>query len=322
MMVALFSLAVLCCLAGCETGTIYPNDAQVPTCDGVTCTGHGSCSIVNDSPTCTCETGYHAQGLDCVSDTDPCQGVTCSGQGTCSVSGGNAACTCNTGYHAVGLTCVQDSDPCQGITCSGQGTCSVSGGNAVCTCNAGYHAVGLTCVPDDPCLGVTCSGHGTCSVSGGNAVCTCEAGYHSQGLDCVADGDPCQGVDCSGHGSCSVNGGNAVCTCDGGYHAVGLTCVSDVCTNCVQLSWEAPTLNTDDTPCTDLAGYRVYQSQTAGQYTQGQNIGMPSCTGSGPTTCTHRIDGLAAGAWYFKVTAYDTANNESPQSNEASFTAQ
>jgi len=41
-------------------------------------------------------------------DGDPCEGVTCSGYGTCVVSGGSPACDCNEGYHAEGLSCVPD----------------------------------------------------------------------------------------------------------------------------------------------------------------------------------------------------------------------
>lgn len=40
---------------------------------------------------------------------DPCQGVTCSGHGTCQVRGGQAACDCENGYHPQGLSCVSDS---------------------------------------------------------------------------------------------------------------------------------------------------------------------------------------------------------------------
>ncbi|HOX44158.1 MAG TPA: glycoside hydrolase family 44 protein [Myxococcota bacterium] len=159
---------------------------------------------------------------------DPCDGVTCSGHGACQVDGGVAACQCDSGYHTQGLDCVSDADPCDGVTCSGHGACQVNGGVAACQCEAGFHAVGLTCVADaDPCDGVTCSGHGACQVNGGVAACQCEAGFHAVGLTCVADADPCDGVTCSGHGACQVNGGVAACQCEAGFHAVGLTCVAD-----------------------------------------------------------------------------------------------
>ena len=40
-------------------------------------------------------------------DSDPCEGVNCSGHGTCMVVGGSAACDCDPGYKAVGLSCVE-----------------------------------------------------------------------------------------------------------------------------------------------------------------------------------------------------------------------
>lgn len=92
-----------------------------------------------------------------IGDSDPCQGVTCSGYGTCSVSGQTATCQCNNGYHAQGLDCVADANPCQGVTCSGHGTCSASGGTATCQCDTGYHVVGLTCVQNSTSVDVTVS---------------------------------------------------------------------------------------------------------------------------------------------------------------------
>jgi len=39
---------------------------------------------------------------------DPCNGQTCSGHGTCAVNGGVATCTCQTGFHAEGMSCLAD----------------------------------------------------------------------------------------------------------------------------------------------------------------------------------------------------------------------
>lgn len=35
-------------------------------CDKVSCSGHGNCVVLRGEPTCACEDGYHAEGLNCV----------------------------------------------------------------------------------------------------------------------------------------------------------------------------------------------------------------------------------------------------------------
>jgi hypothetical protein len=140
---SLFSLLPTLFIAACgEDG-----NEQDP-CDGVTCSGHGTCVVDGDSASCDCNDGYHADGLRCVADDDPCDGVTCSGHGDCVVEGTEAGCDCDDGYHAQELECVADADPCDGVTCSGHGTCEVEGTEARCECNYGYHAEGLECVED------------------------------------------------------------------------------------------------------------------------------------------------------------------------------
>jgi hypothetical protein len=167
-------------------------------------------------------------------DIDACEGITCSGHGTCVENGGTIRCDCDPGYHAEGFECVENhGDPCEGVGCSGHGQCVADDqGQPTCDCDSGYHAEGLECVEDgqDPCEGVGCSGHGQCTVDGqGKAECVCDEGYHAEGLECVEDGqDPCEGVGCSGHGQCTVDGqGKAKCLCDEGYHADGLECLPD-----------------------------------------------------------------------------------------------
>lgn len=75
----------------------------------------------------------------------------------------------------------------------------------------------------------------------------------------------------------------------------------------VVLSWDAPTLNIDGTPCTDLAGYKVYVGTSSRNYSQVYD------TGTLDTTFTLQ---LTDGYYCFAVTAYDTSGNESDYSNE------
>ncbi len=77
----------------------------------------------------------------------------------------------------------------------------------------------------------------------------------------------------------------------------------------VTLTWDAPTLNTDDSPYTDPGGYIVYYGTSAGNYAYSSNIGnFTSAT----------ISNLASGTWYFAVTAVNSIGNQSAYSAELS----
>jgi len=62
----------------------------------------------------------------------------------------------------------------------------------------------------------------------------------------------------------------------------------------------------------DLAGYRLYQSDTSGSYTYGSGNEVAEIL-AGTETCT--ID-VADGILYWVLTAYDSNGNESEPSNE------
>lgn len=71
----------------------------------------------------------------------------------------------------------------------------------------------------------------------------------------------------------------------------------------VEFSWDA---NTES----DLAGYRLYQSQSSGVYGD-----IPvAVISAGIETVT--IDVTSDGTYFFVLTAYDTSDNESGYSNE------
>jgi hypothetical protein len=75
------------------------------------------------------------------------------------------------------------------------------------------------------------------------------------------------------------------------------------------LTWFAPTTNTDGTPLSDLAGFKIYYGTAPGVY------GTPLDVGN---TNTYTISGLSPGTYYFAVTAYDASGSESERSGEAS----
>jgi hypothetical protein len=81
-------------------------------------------------------------------------------------------------------------------------------------------------------------------------------------------------------------------------------------THIAKLSWTPPTMNTDGTPLTTLAGYKVLYGNAPGNYTHELSITDPSAT-------SFTVTGLAPGTWYFAMKAVDTAGNESAPSGEA-----
>ncbi len=76
------------------------------------------------------------------------------------------------------------------------------------------------------------------------------------------------------------------------------------------LTWDPPTTNTDETPLTDLAGYKIHYGTESGNYTETIDIGNVS---------EYQVNNLTNGAtYYFVITAYDRSvpANESGNSNE------
>jgi hypothetical protein len=70
------------------------------------------------------------------------------------------------------------------------------------------------------------------------------------------------------------------------------------------LSWVPPTTNTNGSPLTDLAGYRVVYGTSASALTQ-------MVTVSDVTARQATISALPAGTWHFAMRAFNTRGNES-----------
>jgi hypothetical protein len=95
------------------------------------------------------------------------------------------------------------------------------------------------------------------------------------------------------------------------------------------LVWTPPSTNSDGTPLTDLAGYKLHYDTTGRgnnahyAYANVVDLHAASCAAAdgGGTECTATLPALGAPAgttWYFAVTAYDHATppNESAYGNE------
>src|SRR5215470_12277076 len=92
----------------------------------------------------------------------------------------------------------------------------------------------------------------------------------------------------------------------------------------LEASWGAPTMNTDGSPLTDLAFYRLYYGN-AGTPCPGSafvQIASPTSSPQSNDTLTYTLTGLSIGTRYFvAVTAMDSSDIESGCSSVASAVA-
>lgn len=79
------------------------------------------------------------------------------------------------------------------------------------------------------------------------------------------------------------------------------------------VSWDPPTTNTDGSPLTDLAGYKIYYGTAPGNYSEVVDVSNPGMT-------SYIIENLLPGDWYFAMTAYNASGVESSLTQELSKT--
>jgi len=81
----------------------------------------------------------------------------------------------------------------------------------------------------------------------------------------------------------------------------------------VTLSWDPPTQNTNGSALTNLAGYYIRYGKQSDEYTSTIQISNPGVT-------RYVVDNLSAGTYYFVVTAYSAAGEDSANSTQVSAT--
>jgi hypothetical protein len=79
------------------------------------------------------------------------------------------------------------------------------------------------------------------------------------------------------------------------------------------VTWSPPTTNTDGSPLTNLAGYKVYWGTQQGNYSSSVTLNNPGLT-------SYVVTNLTPGTWYFTVTSLNSQGVESSFSNAASKT--
>jgi Putative Ig domain len=81
------------------------------------------------------------------------------------------------------------------------------------------------------------------------------------------------------------------------------------------VSWTPPTLNTDGTTLTDLAGYHLYYGTSESNLDQVVDI-------TNPGLATYVLSSLSPATWYFAITAFNSEGAESDRSPVASIVTQ
>lgn len=81
----------------------------------------------------------------------------------------------------------------------------------------------------------------------------------------------------------------------------------------VDVTWTAPTVNTNGSALTDLAGYIIYYGTSPTSLTK--SVSVPS---AGATD--HVVQGLTGGTWYFAIKAYTSGGLQSSYSSMVSRT--
>jgi len=196
------------------------------SCNGETCSGHGTCDPSGDVPVCTCDEGYHHPGGDLLtcSDIDECaaENGDCDPLVTCTNTPGGRTCgSCPSGYLGNGYfgcwlyePCVPETIPqppggCPADSCQTDDDCDPGS-----TCRAACGQCG-TCTPTlgscykqplSPVCGCDCHTYFnlTCEVKAGAAThSSSDCGIHQ----CSAASD-CPGGNCWAHdiSQCAENG--------------------------------------------------------------------------------------------------------------------
>ena len=75
------------------------------------------------------------------------------------------------------------------------------------------------------------------------------------------------------------------------------------------VSWMPPTENTDGSPLTNLAGFKVRYGTSPGSYSDTLTINNPGLS-------SYLVEGLRAADWYFVMTAFNSSGIESAYSPE------
>jgi len=95
--------------------------------------------------------------------------------------------------------------------------------------------------------------------------------------------------------------------------SAGSTATTTVAGTSLTLGWVAPTENSNGTPITDLAGYKIHYGTASANYTKVVAVSNPSLS-------RYVLDSLESGTYFLAITAYNSKGIESTLSGEISAT--
>jgi hypothetical protein len=288
---ALFALA----LVGCKHSG--PGGDQTRNCKPITCAdANATCGVIDDQ----CGGDLYCGGCDAPLTCNPTTN----------------ACACDAKPNACDGKCGKIIDNC-GMeqdcdACASGDTCGAGGPNV---CGTGS-CTPITCATANANCGKIADGCGELvdcgSCSGGSQTCGGGGKANQCGctpITCLELGKDCDSISdgCGNMLACGTCSGSATC----GGSGVANVCGGGNSSHIVTLKWNAPTTDTSGNPIGPgyIAGYRVYFGVASHSYGPPIDIG---------NAVTHDVAGLTNGqTYFFAVTAYDTSNNESGYSNEA-----
>ena len=93
--------------------------------------------------------------------------------------------------------------------------------------------------------------------------------------------------------------------------AFSITVAAATAVNAVTLSWDPPTENADGSQLVDLKGYKIHYGTASKNYSDTVDLNNPGMA-------SYVIPDLSAGNYYFAITAYNSAGEESALSPEVS----
>jgi Fibronectin type III domain len=88
---------------------------------------------------------------------------------------------------------------------------------------------------------------------------------------------------------------------------------TNAATGTATMSWTAPTMNSDGSPLSALAGFTIYYGTSSASLTQ--TIQIPNAG-----AVNYVVTNLSPGTWYFAVSAYTNAGEQSALSTVVSKT--
>jgi hypothetical protein len=95
--------------------------------------------------------------------------------------------------------------------------------------------------------------------------------------------------------------------CGGGGSSTSSSNPPEGTTSSITLSWETPVSLADGRPLADLSGFNIYYGKSPLGYSEVIDTG---------DVRTYTLQNMPAGTYYFAITAYDSAGNETDFSPE------